>query len=417
MANATLSNTQKVGWVSGPDGRGTMDIIWLCLLALFASTWTAMHINVPHEEESFWVVSLRKLRWATWAVFAPEHVTLLAALQRQSARASRDKMRELGVGHWTIAHGFFADSGGFLLCAPDSPRFPINSRALHYLVSKSYLETPTVEEREIMDRSKKDRLGKILTATQGGYLFVSSIARAVQSLEITCLETITLAILFCTTISYFFWLKKPFDVEVPIRLESKVSISQILREAGPVASGVYSDSPLDFVEQLGWRTWRRRPIFKHFGGLSQRPVRRIPNDYVVEPNFKVALFTLTVTVVHAAIHVTGWNLSFPTTTEQLLWHGASLCLLLDLFVWGIVEVLLLKPGLDFDMTLLGIWEKRSSKRGFWRSWGLDGPAILGSSLYFLSKLMLLVGAFTSLRLLPESAYETVEWTKFLPNFS
>lgn len=416
MTNATTAIPQHVGWVSRPDGRGTLDIFWSCILVLFTCTWSVLHVNLPKENEGHLAILLRKIRWAVWTVFAPEHVSLLAAEQWKSARSSRDDMKKIGVAHWTTAHGFWADCGGFILHPPDSPPFPVNSRAIYYLVSNGYLDAPSVKEKELWEKSKTDRLGKLVALTQSGYLVVQIIARALQSLEVTCLEILTIAFLFCTAATYYFWLDKVLDAEIPLHLKMQTPIAKVLCEAGSAANEPYNDTPMDFVEQPGWRLWRRRLKFKYFGGLSERPIQRIPNDYIVPPTLSLAFSTWGITVIHAAIHVIGWNFDLPTKTERYLWKAASLCLLVDLFGWGLVEVLSIKPGYDYTITLLGIWEKKTTKNTLWRRWALDGPATISSTIYFLAKAILVVVALTSLRLMHISAYETVRWTNFIPHF-
>lgn len=416
MAHPTTIIPQKVSWVSPPDKRGTISIIWSCFLVLFTCTWSVLHTNLPKKNERLSATILRKVRWAVWAVFAPEDVTLLAACQWTSARSSRDNMKRIGCAHWTTTHGFFADSGGFLLYPPDSPPFPVNSRAIYYLVSKGYLDAPGIKEEELWEKSKTDRLGKVVALTQSSYLVVQTVARAIQSLEVTCLEIITMAFLCCTVATYYFWVDKVWDAGIPLHLEMRTPMATVLCEAGSAAKAPYDDTPMDFVEQPGWRFWRRRKVFKYFGGLSERPIQRIPNDYIVTPTLKLAFCTWAITVIHAAVHVAGWNFDLPTKTERYLWQAASLCLLADLFGWGLVEVLSIKPGFNYTVTLLGIWEKKTTKNTLWRSWALDGPAIVCAVIYFLAKTILIVVTFTSMRLMDSSAYETVRWTSFMPHF-
>ena len=136
------SRNMTTGWVSGSQTRGTLDIIWTCFLVIFTCTWSVLHVNLPTTHESSWQILIRKARWALFTVYAPDAVVLIAACQWQSARISRNQMQEFGVSNWTIGHGFLADSGGLMLSTLDYPPFPINSRAVFYLVSKGYIPAP-----------------------------------------------------------------------------------------------------------------------------------------------------------------------------------------------------------------------------------------------------------------------------------
>ncbi|VUC28795.1 unnamed protein product [Clonostachys rosea] len=414
MSDSTSAD-EKYGWVPSPNGRGTLDIIWSCILVLVTCTWTVLHINVPEPDEAFGSKMLRKLRWAVWTIFAPEDVMLAAALHWTSARISKREMNSAGISDWTIAHGFLADSGGFMLRTPDFPPFPVNSRGVLYLVTKNYIEVPTVTKAQIEDSSKSDRLGKTVALTQSIYLVCQVIGRAVQGLEVTCLEILTLAYLNCALPTYYFWLNKPLDREVPIYIDMEVPISTVLREAGDIAAHQYRDTPLDFVEQPGWAAWRRRQRFSHFFGLTKRPLRRVPNDYVCLPSFWVAVSTWFFTTTHSAIHLAAWNSDLPSQAEAYLWKASAICLLAILFSSGIVGVISLTPGFDYTITTLGIWEKRTTKPSAWHDWAIDGPGTLASILYFMAKTVLLVLSFTTLRWMPASAFKTVEWADFLPH--
>ena len=131
--NSTVSGERFAGfhgWVDQPNYRGTFDIIQSCLLVLLTCTWTMLHVNLPAQTDTYFTTWLRKFRWALLAVLAPEVVTLFAACQWSSARSGIQEMYTLGITHWTIFHGFYADSGGVILHTPDMPPFPVNTRAL-----------------------------------------------------------------------------------------------------------------------------------------------------------------------------------------------------------------------------------------------------------------------------------------------
>ncbi|KAK6076224.1 hypothetical protein SCUP234_07392 [Seiridium cupressi] len=415
----TDSGSNRLGWVSPPDFRSTISIIWTCVLVIFTCTWTVMHINLPTPHETWKDITLRKARWAMFIIYAPEAVTLLAACQWQSARSSREEMRALGFSWWTTTHGFFADSGGFVLVSPDMPPFPVNSRAIHYLVSRGYISIPSVTRAEIWDRSKSDHFAKFVAVVQMTYLFCQVIARAIQGLDSSCFEIVTVAFCVCAVATSLFWMDKPKDVTVAIPIEMKFTLNQVLLEAGSVTESPWLDTPMDFVEQPGWTVWNRRAAFRTFGGLQQRPIQRIPNDYIVPPaTIRIALVTWFITVLHPAIHMVKWNFEFPTLLEQYVWRFSSASLLAVLFVWGVVEVLSVKPGLDFTVTLLGIWVNETTRQdSWWRSRALDFPGAMSSLLYFVARTALIVETILSLRQMPLSAFQTVIFSQYMPHFT
>lgn len=412
---STLPDTGKVGWVDQPNQRGTIDIIWSCLLVIFISTWSVLHTNLPTPGESYWSIIIRKARWSAFTIYAPEAVTMIAACQRAAAKQSMEQMQAIGVHHWTMVHGFLAESGGFMLHSPDMPPFPVNSRAIHYLVDKKYIDAPSATKEDIEDHSKSDRFAKVVAIVQGTYMIAQTITRAIQHMEISNLELTTVAFVLCTSFTFFFWIEKPQGVERAFDLETTTPIRTILTEAGPVARAPYADTPMDFVEQPGWSQWRRRPIFSHVG-IPVRPLQRFPNDYAVAPQtLRLAISLWLLTLIHASCHILAWNFPFPTNWERWIWRGSSVTMSGVMLIWGFAEVMSVKPGFDLTMTLLGIWEKKASKNTCFRNWAADGPGTLSAILYGLARTLIIIETFASLRSMNSSAYYTVQWTQFIPH--
>ena len=58
-----------------------------------------------------------------------------------------------------------------------------------------------------------------------------------------------------------------------------------------------------------------------------RPIRRIPNDgFPTDPYGSQEYFLCFATLVFTGIHVAGWNFTFPSYLEQVLWRVSSLTL-------------------------------------------------------------------------------------------
>ncbi|KAF7865561.1 uncharacterized protein EAF02_009984 [Botrytis sinoallii] len=74
----SLENDIATGWVSGPNGRGTWDLLYSCLCTLLACVYTAIHLNIPPEGEGKTAGYGRKVKWILIALFAPEIVAYTA---------------------------------------------------------------------------------------------------------------------------------------------------------------------------------------------------------------------------------------------------------------------------------------------------------------------------------------------------
>lgn len=109
--------TVMVGFQWGGDVRGTVDIIWSCVLVLVTAVWTVIHVNIPAPGDGLWTTMSRRLRWGFACVFAPDMLTLVAASQWDAAARSVESMNELEQvrdhpNKWQMEHAFYANSGG-----------------------------------------------------------------------------------------------------------------------------------------------------------------------------------------------------------------------------------------------------------------------------------------------------------------
>lgn len=260
-------NNDTVGFVYGPNTRGTMDIVYGCLLVLITAIWTVVHINIPAAGETWWRVLFRRFRWGCVSIFAPDFLTLLAASQWDAATKSVARMRQLSNveadgERWRLEHAFYANSGGFLLQCPDCVAFPVNAASVYFLVSKGYIDLPDMTADEIKDKSKADSFAKFAAIFQGFWLIAQTIARLVQGLPLSQLELFTLAFVVSTAMSYYFWWRKPQNVSTPTTIPCLFPVAKIRADAGLAHEG-WTSTPMDFVECEG-RRWRRRDIFQNF---------------------------------------------------------------------------------------------------------------------------------------------------------
>lgn len=105
-----------------------------------------------------------------------------------------------------------------------------------------------------------------------------------------------------------------------------------------------------------------------------------------------------------AVHCLAWHFSFPSHAEQIIWRIASL---------GIVG----SCAVTFQTILC--WYLREQLGAFWLLVLLTSSGtlicILACFVYPVARITLLVLAVTSLRSLPPSAFDTVDWVEFFPH--
>lgn len=136
----TIPPDNPVSFVSSPNTRGTLDILWSCLFTIFACTWTIQHLNIPAQRKSLppnataaqrhgytvkhtLVGVWTNLKWMIITILAPEFILGKAAGDLLRVWRLRDSMRQAlaarGIGvEWTLTHGFFALMGGFTARVP-----------------------------------------------------------------------------------------------------------------------------------------------------------------------------------------------------------------------------------------------------------------------------------------------------------
>ncbi|KAJ5374667.1 hypothetical protein N7517_006673 [Penicillium concentricum] len=134
-SNCTLP-PESVGFISSPNTRGTLDIVWSCLSVLILCTWSVIHLNVPIESTPngkrqeytrklflFWT----KLKWMFINLAAPEWALGQAWSLYHSVALLEDRFqkyqREDSVP-WSRSHIYYANMGGFSIRFDESLNEP-----------------------------------------------------------------------------------------------------------------------------------------------------------------------------------------------------------------------------------------------------------------------------------------------------
>ncbi|KAK0211883.1 hypothetical protein IW262DRAFT_1467292 [Armillaria fumosa] len=220
--------------------RTVLSIVWSCLATIFASTWLAVHPNVPGldltKEGSVWGIfdrltimcSLARVKLMLIAILAPEAMVGWAVRQFLVARKVRacktftvwfhhpqltPYMVDSSKDHeLKLVHGFFVSMGGF---------YYGKEKRLVTLKDVPKLLEPLAKVRavDIREKSKGDALSKTIVVLQISWFVVQCCARAAQKLPITLLEMSALAFAVLSITSYVAWWEKPVDVLYQIRLE------------------------------------------------------------------------------------------------------------------------------------------------------------------------------------------------------
>lgn len=243
----------------------------------------------------------------------------------------------------------------------DAPRrIRLDARNFSRLAKLNSLDLPS--KMELMDRGKGDWISKSITSIQIIWFVSQLVGRAVQRLPITTLELFTCAIVVCTVATYIAWWYKPLDVQRPVVLDSEVSATLL------------TEHKIDRLE-----------AYRSFSGAE-----RTPDDSVMEDLPSIACAS-SIVLAFAACHLIGWNFSFPTWSEQLLWRVASvLCAAIPIFIYSLAR--------------------------FTGGGELVGAGVfLSTGVYVLIRTYLFVEVFVSLRAVPADVYRTANWAAYIPH--
>ncbi|KAI6400659.1 hypothetical protein MCOR23_004718 [Pyricularia oryzae] len=426
------------GWVKEPALRGTWKVVWTCLATTFLCIWTLLCLNIPAPTDTWFVLFRRRLLWMILAILGPEIVLTYAAGQWSRARHSLAAFKNSGYEGWTMRLAFFADMGGFVLeTAPDPEddnstiSFPLNAKQLHWLVVNKHLSYPLTTSGEVNDKSKQDRLAKLITSIQIGYLVVECVARAAQGLVLTTLELNTLAIVVCSLMTSYTWLHKPVDVRHPIRLCSPHTLTEI------TGRQPWDTTPLDFVDENGpgWalnvQPFVRMPVLP-----AQRPLQRIPNDrFPMDPYGAQEYLLCLATLVFTGLHLAAWDFEFPSRAEQILWRVSSLVLFLVTAAFWVAEtaaswvrlgrwrrlyLLMVNPE---KLAILDLQSSREDEKAApaprkaielplaWEFWTIAPIAFL----YGVARVYQVLEGFLQLRHVDATVFVHVPWSMYFPH--
>lgn len=407
-----------------------------------------------------------------WSLIAPEIVMLWAMRQWVGARKVEEKYREFG---WTKTHGFFIQMGGFVLFDGGKPKGILSLEWLEELYAGDQIDIPKITEAEIEDRSKGDPLGKGLVVLQTSWFIAQCIARASQRLVVTEMELVTLAFATLNGLMYFFWWNKPLDVRCPVPVYIKATTVQVrpqekADEPCTAVPSVLDNAPVlekrrsiirgsteisaPFTQPIKYPPVLQRPptpnvttdagvrpsgkglevkeilikillggpqslhdavnalvdsvsLARHINDVA-RDQTRVPTFYALPMSYEEVdhshLITVLTGTIFGAIHCIGWFFQFPTFTEKLLWRATSTFIAVFPPFLGV----LFHGHVFFRVGWANkVWN------AILHVFRLIAP--IGIFLYIPARIYLLVEACISLRNLPPSALETVQWVLFFPH--
>ncbi|KAF7974348.1 hypothetical protein HWV62_12416 [Athelia sp. TMB] len=285
---------------------------------------------------------------------------------------------------WMLAHAFFIIMGGYNFCGEDGPIRPVSPKNAVELVRRGHLVAPSSDE--LANQSKGDALSKGVAILQTLWFVMQCIARLIEHLPLTNLEVMTLAYTVITVAMYIVWWEKPLNVSCAVRVPEEEVKEEIVLKYDSV--------------------WERILAYV-IGGQDQyvdlRQCTRVPTFWAADHNDDALIadvIALLVAMVFGAVHCIAWSYAFQSHLEQQLWRASAIAIIAvpaALALGAVVAAWLdVSCGLEFG-TVLPIFY------------------VPLASMYIAARIILILISFTSLRMLPAGAYQTVQWTTFVPH--
>ncbi|KAF2258852.1 hypothetical protein CC78DRAFT_593600 [Lojkania enalia] len=405
--NTTLNETQgdyEPAWVSGPKSRGTLSLVFSCVITLFLCVWTTVQVNIePPENES-----IRKLGWSFVALVVPEGVMAIAAYERKVASLLRKKVNEVtpkGPEQWDMFLAYYAIMGGFVIRKEDYDSFPSKAptRSIQSTRDNNLI---TITSTQVQDKSNANSLTKLIVAWQALWMIVQVIGRRAQypDIPVTLLELHTCLHAFCAFAMYITWWNKPVDIDLPTTVHLTPEQIIFLRKGE-------SEEP-DPTNPWGRETISSHKTHNHDtsrvfltsrSGIGKLMYQRLVGHRNIRTQlfWKESLSISFVGLVFGGVHLAAWNSSFPSYAERVLWQISST---ITATTWS---------GFVLSLWLSVFVEKKQESKIVSKVCGI----FLGLGLFpvLIVRVYLLVESFISIRRLPIGSYRLNTWSNIWPH--
>lgn len=407
-----------VGWIPESPGRGTLTLLWTCLLTISLCTWVVIHPRIDKRQK---FRLLNKMALCLKTFIAPEFIAVEGAQEWTQARRVVKSCASITNGDLKLIQAFFVGMLGIRY------RTAIGTRILwpnqfiwlleQDLLSREVLENWSLTPDNIQDRSKADGIAKLFALVQVGWFVVTSITRTAHGLPLAPFESMTLGYIPLFALTYFFWWVKPKDIDTPLEIDlPSMSEDQLQIFESMSISEDFDDEGTNRQTSL-WLVWYLTPRMfekeardrrvqrateeaeQHIQHMRDRGIpllRRAkhlplkPTDDIILAHWDPDLYhsrmwpvTCLFGISFPAIHLISWDATFPTIFELWLWRGAAISSMVTML---------------FFMQFERIVVRRKDPWTF--------AKVLPPGLYVLSRVVMLAEAIAAFRASNPAIYET-----------
>ncbi|KAJ7151311.1 hypothetical protein C8R43DRAFT_1235942 [Mycena crocata] len=381
--------------------RKLFDIIWGCLVTIFACTWVSVHPNVPPPNQSWLALFWRRLKMMLIAIIAPELMVGFAARQFFTARSfakGESRARTDSSSAWVD------------LCR-GAGHHPIVIQEQFDAVPAYLKDIRAVDEEDIKDKSKGDALSKGVALVQGLWFTTQCIARVHQRLPVSELEVTTLAFAIVNILIYVLWWEKPLDVQRPILVGPQQELSVTDPDADDQSSALLRSSTekLPKEDATLWRGSFWNGVWGALSGYYRKDYK--PTSYTSVPSFYATASTdhrdknngafsieCLVGTIFGGIHCAAWSADFPSIEEMWMWRWSAVAVATIPGIVAATSVSYLSDIQDSTMDTISTY-----------------TCYLALTFYSIARLFLIILPLIALRSPPPGALTDVNWSVYIPH--
>lgn len=425
-SHVTSGSEGLVGFVVEDGGRGTISLLWTCLLTTFLCTWVVIHPRIDKRQK--FRVS-HKLALSLKTILAPEFIAVEGAQEwTQARKVVKDCRPFTGDQPMTLVQSFYVGMFGIRYRTAAGTRVLWPNQFV-WLLQRGLFKWEDhaswgMALQDIRDRSNADGAAKFFALAQVAWFVAQAIIRAVNDLPFAPFESMTLGYIPLFGLTYFFWWVKPKDIEHPTEIDlppmtedeqtyfESMSISHDFdNEGSPRQTSLWSIwylTPRTFEKEARDRRLQQREeeIVEHVQRhkdhgfpilVRAKPlnVKEKEDDIVLahwDPDlYRSKLWPITCLfgISFPALHLVSWNGVFPTVFELWLWRVSGIVSMVSMLVFMQSERLVAR------------------RNDPWTIVKVFCPAI-----YLLTRVIMLAEACASFRGLDPGTYETIVLTKY-----
>ncbi|KAL4900388.1 hypothetical protein BDW74DRAFT_182716 [Aspergillus multicolor] len=253
------SESELVGWVDEPNGRGTLGLLTTCLTTIFLCTWVVIHPRV-YQSESF--ATSHKLALLAKTLLAPEFIAVEGLQEWAQCRRMIEECAGHTNGEFKLLHAYYISMLA-LRYRTASGNKVIWPNQFTWLLEQGLVDWKRdhaswgLTENQIRDKNKSDSITKLITLFQVLWFVATYIIRAANALPLSQMESMTLSYIPLFAIPYFFWWEKPKDVFAPTLVDLPgMSPDQLEKLESMALSDKFDDVN---AQKTYWSIWYLTP--------------------------------------------------------------------------------------------------------------------------------------------------------------